>query len=147
MWQYKHSDELYHWKYIDKVKTKDGKWRYIYDTDKLKGDMSNATNVISDKLSEYSPEYSRKMDKAVYDTNEKALQLEKQMKIAKIQKNTGDSDFMREMKITSVVISNKAKQAGNDILRRLNMVGDGKLDNKVRDIAKKGKDFFASFFK
>lgn len=24
-------NELYHWKYIDKVKTKTGKWRYIYD--------------------------------------------------------------------------------------------------------------------
>lgn len=24
------SKELYHWKYIDKVKTKAGKWRYIY---------------------------------------------------------------------------------------------------------------------
>ncbi len=24
-------DELYHWKYIKKVKTKSGKWRYYYD--------------------------------------------------------------------------------------------------------------------
>lgn len=27
----RYNDELYHWKYIKKVKTKNGKWRYIYD--------------------------------------------------------------------------------------------------------------------
>ena len=29
-------DSLQHWKYIKKVKTKNGKWRYIYDTSELK---------------------------------------------------------------------------------------------------------------
>lgn len=31
-------DELYHWKYIKKVK-KNGKWRYYYDMDELKDDL------------------------------------------------------------------------------------------------------------
>ncbi len=29
------SDELYHWKYIDRVKTSSGKWKYIYDQTEL----------------------------------------------------------------------------------------------------------------
>ena len=54
---------------------------------------------------------------------------------------------MKDLKTSGVIISSSIKSGANDILRRLNMVGDGKLDNKVRDIAKKGKDFFESFFK
>lgn len=33
-----YDDELYHWKYIKKVK-KNGKWRYYYDKEQLKDDL------------------------------------------------------------------------------------------------------------
>ena len=44
-------DELYHWKYIKKVKKPNGKWRYYYDTKQLKKDLG------VDKLKEYDREY------------------------------------------------------------------------------------------
>lgn len=33
------SDELYHWKYIKKVRGYNGKWKYYYDIDQLKDDL------------------------------------------------------------------------------------------------------------
>lgn len=38
MWNYVHSDELYHWKYVHKEKV-NGKWRYYYEIDKHKEDI------------------------------------------------------------------------------------------------------------
>ena len=35
---HEYADELYHWKYIKRVK-KNGKWRYYYDKDQLKDDL------------------------------------------------------------------------------------------------------------
>ena len=43
------SDELTHWKYIKKVKTKNGKTRYIYDTSELKKYENGITETKTDK--------------------------------------------------------------------------------------------------
>lgn len=45
MWQYQYADELYHWKYIKKLK-KNGKWRYYYDMESFKKDAIDTFNSV-----------------------------------------------------------------------------------------------------
>ena len=52
-----YDDELYHWKYIKKVK-KNGKWRYYYDESaneltKLQGDIDTAQKALDDDFEKY----------------------------------------------------------------------------------------------
>lgn len=48
MWEYTYADELYHWKYIKKLK-KNGKWRYYYDMESFKKDATEKIDsVIND---------------------------------------------------------------------------------------------------
>lgn len=44
------NDELMHWKYIDKVRTKTGKWRYIYDDVKNALSDEDEGNELADKM-------------------------------------------------------------------------------------------------
>jgi SOS response regulatory protein OraA/RecX len=41
-------DELFHWKYVKRVKLANGKWRYYYDWDGLKKDVKNTVDDIKD---------------------------------------------------------------------------------------------------
>lgn len=146
MWEYKHSDELYHWKYIKKEKDKNGKWRYYYDKNAIKNQALDQINKTSDAIASISPESGREFDDFVYDVNDEKLKLEKQAKLAKIEREHPEDDFMKSMKVSSIVVSNKVKSSANDFLKRLNNVGDGLLDNRIRRIAKEGYDFFKSIF-
>lgn len=45
MWQYQYTDELYHWKYVKKIK-QNGKWRYYYDIDSFKKDVGDKIDSV-----------------------------------------------------------------------------------------------------
>ena len=146
MWSYQYPDELYHWKYIKKEKDSNGKWRYYYDKGSVGNEINDKTNTVSTNLATVSPEASRTMDDLLYKNASKALDVEKDLKLKQIEYEEHSSKLSKDLKITSVVVSNKVKKGAVDIMQRLNMIGDGMLDNKVRDIAIKGRAFLKSIF-
>lgn len=72
MWEYKYSDELYHWKYISKKKV-NGKWRYTYDYDLDNKYKSGAQDksVTSEKTGEN--EYTTTAKTVTYKDSNKLL--------------------------------------------------------------------------
>lgn len=44
------NDELKHWKYIKKVRGKNGKWRYYYDADQLKDAVDESKKIVGNSL-------------------------------------------------------------------------------------------------
>lgn len=62
-------DELLHFKYIDKKKLPNGKWRYYYNTDKLKDDLGvdelktyNKAKDVYETAAEYRSDTKHKVD-------------------------------------------------------------------------------------
>lgn len=55
-------NSLQHWKYIKKVKTSNGKWRYIYDDSELKKYENNRSNNFDRDNTHYTVEYKQTND-------------------------------------------------------------------------------------
>lgn len=53
---------LQHWKYIKKVKTSGGKWRYIYDDSELKKYENNRSNNFDRNNTHYAVKYKQTND-------------------------------------------------------------------------------------
>lgn len=132
-----YTDELQHYKYTRKEKV-NGKWRYFYD------------NLLDEeqkqKLKDAANEADRKADNVLYDAHKKALDVEKKTKLYKIDKDNSKSKIEKTARRASVITSNTVRRGATSVLRALNNVGKGKLDNRIRKSAAKGKEFFKSLF-
>lgn len=132
-----YTDELQHYKYTHKEKV-NGKWRYFYDElldDEQKQKLKDAAN-----------EADRKADNLLYDAYKKTLDVEKKAKLYKIDKDKSKSKIEKTARRASVITSNTVRRGATSVLRALNNVGKGKLDNRIRKSAAKGKEFFKSLF-
>lgn len=71
-------DELIHWKYIKRVRGKNGKYRYYYDnntgTSKKKADVKPTTNTIVNPSSKAKMSYSKGKHSAVIAAAQAAAQ-------------------------------------------------------------------------
>lgn len=137
-----YTDELQHYKYTRKEK-KNGKWVYYYDKP---SELNALTDKQKQKLKDVANEAERKADNLLYDAHKKALDVEKKTKLYKIDKDNSKSKIEKTARRASVITSNTVRRGATSVLRALNNVGKGKLDNRIRKSAAKGKEFFKSLF-
>lgn len=109
--------DLTHWKYIKREK-KNGKWRYYYDKDTVKKDLDYIKQ-----------ETSRTVQNAKYEANDKLL---------KYQQNTADS-----LGAYSIATINRGY---NSVLKTLNNIGKGKLDDKIESFRDKAMKILLGLF-
>lgn len=118
--------ELTHWKYIKREKV-NGKYRYYYDSNTAKEDAKNTLGFVKQ-------EGSRSAQNIKYDTMDKVLEYE--------QKKASYSNDLRRYITVSM------GRGGVVVLKTLNNIGDGtlddslisfteKLDNKINKLFKK----------
>ena len=120
-------DELMHagHKYLSKKKV-NGKWRYYYDKD------GNGNSTIGDAIDNFKNEASRKIEDVEYAARDKQLERQTQKALAK-----GD-------KVTAV--KSHVRRGNNYVMRKLNTLGSGKLDNKLRQKHRKARQYLDSLF-
>lgn len=120
-------------KYIKKVPNGKGGYTYYYDKDQATKDANKLLN-----------ESSRKVDNLKYDAKYELIKKQNSAKLRKVDKTTvKDNALLKQAKRISAIAPNMIKAGHNRIMKMLNNVGDGKLDNtiskKVKEIKKKYK--------
>lgn len=164
-------DELTHWKYIKKVKTKNGKWRYIYDKsaniyDVTEDDYDEKIKQIENTeewksiVARNDPEYVRtnkdgKKEYLIDDylVNKKHPELNalndiangRKPKIHKIEKGAvigGANDYLRTVQQVAII--------GSSFLREKFKVQQGSYKDEIKKSKKKinrGIDFVSAVLK
>ena len=120
-------------KYIKKVPNGKGGYTYYYDKEQATKDANKLIN-----------ESSRKVDNLKYDAKYELIKKQNSAKLRKVDKTTvKDNALLKQAKRISAIAPNMIKAGHNRIMKMLNNVGDGKLDNtiskKVKEIKKKYK--------
>lgn len=90
-------NELVHWKYVKKVK-KNGKWRYYYDTDALKKDISKSLGIDAkeqmSQIKEDIHDANKKLENMQnYANSQKAVSSKNQEENIKLQKKLSEARY------------------------------------------------------
>lgn len=97
------SDELYHWKYIDKYKNKFGKWVYVYKKkikDALGYDERDRMNDARKKVQDYGKQFGL-TDIDNWTTSSKELtDIRNQAVVDYARKQIDDADVEKVLKLT-----------------------------------------------
>ena len=150
MWQYKYSDELYHWKYVHKEKV-NGKWRYYYEIDKHKEDIKDG---VKDALG-FDEKARLEVTKKGHDEYaQKKLDAEKKFNEAHDASKTGPSDYntLQIDKHRMRDSFNEYKRANDIYQQRKKSYDEAARDyaktplSKLENAAKKGKELFRKLF-
>lgn len=130
------SDGLKHYKYLKKVRTSSGKWRYIYDETELKKAESEINNLkkVRDKLKNKDGylKYVDKNGNTVYKKDGSTLTMRgnnKQTAADKVKESINDKIASLEKK--------HAKQKIKDIPKRIVSRGIGFVSNFLDNLKKK----------
>lgn len=151
-------DELYHWKYIKRVRDGD-KWKYYYDWDELKSDVSNKLGVTAkeelDKAKETAANAKSDYETATKKRNEAKNKVEtiknskdtdgkKNTNMVLAKRNLNSADKTQKEKLNKAVDSvNKVMDAKNEFSKTpLGKVTQAKETiekgiNRVKTAAKK----------
>ena len=135
-------DELMHWKYIKRVKGKNGKWRYYYDyesTEKGRRELSLRRN--EDKFLRANNQL-KKVNADKYRTKEELNEALKKHQDAEI-----DAKRSREA-LYSYMDNNKAKYIADSIIENIGKKTVNFLNNfSIKKTVQKGSNFVSNLFK
>lgn len=129
------ANELKHWKYVNKKKV-NGKWRYWYD-DNSREDMMSALKIGGKTVIKVDSKTHQALQDKAYDQQYKDYNLA--TKIAK--KNTDTKE--RLLTLSDLT----RKKAANRVMKALNKIGKGKVDDKLKEASTKVKNWVSNLFK
>lgn len=142
-------DELMHHKYVKREKV-NGKWRYYYDDKNSAG--GNNTRYTLDEMAAKVTRGDFKNGaerKELLGDSYDAIQKRVNRNYQNIDYDKKDGEYKNAQKSSDSLreyAKNTTKRGHNKVMKILNNIGDGTIDDKARDSANKAKKYMSKLF-